>query len=73
VVRVDSGTIGVYGCVGKNLALMNLRVVTTRLLRNFEFRLAEGTTEEKMYKESRDLFVIYLGGIELLLKERELK
>jgi tryprostatin B 6-hydroxylase len=63
---------GVYGCVGKNLAMVNLRMVTARLVRMFEFEIVEGMSEERMYEEAQDLFVLYLGGIELLLKEREL-
>lgn len=53
--------------------MMNLRIVTARLLRRFEFELADGMSEGRMYKEAQDLFVLYLGGVELLVKERGMR
>lgn len=52
---------------------MQLRIVTARMIRSFEVALAEGTNEEKLFKDARDMFVLYMGKIELLLTERNME
>lgn len=39
---------GPYACVGKSLALLELRMVTARILRKYNVELAEGVTVEKV-------------------------
>lgn len=51
---------------------MHLRIVTARMVRKFSLELAEGTNEEKVFKEAVDMFIVYLGKIELMLKERNM-
>lgn len=43
------------------------------MIRKFSFALAEGTDEEKLFRDARDLFVLYMGKIELLLTERNME
>lgn len=42
-------------------------------MRKFSFALAEGTNEEKLFREARDMFILYMGEIQLLLTERDMK
>lgn len=49
---------------------MQLRIVTVRMIRKFSLALAEGTDEEKLFREARDMLVLYMGKIELLFTER---
>lgn len=63
---------GTWSCVGKPYAYMHLRIVTARVIRKFSLELAEGTNEEKIFKEAVDMFIVYLGKIELMLKERNM-
>ncbi|EXJ59969.1 hypothetical protein A1O7_04117 [Cladophialophora yegresii CBS 114405] len=45
---------GPMGCIGKNLAYMEVRLVTANIIRDFNVRLAEGETGEKLLKGTRD-------------------
>ena len=40
---------GPFGCIGKNLALMELRTLTTRLVFAYDMKLAPGTGPKTMY------------------------
>jgi tryprostatin B 6-hydroxylase len=45
---------GSMGCIGKNLAYMEVRLLTTNIIRDFNVRLADGETGEKLLKETKD-------------------
>lgn len=47
---------GPYGCVGKGLALMELRCVVGRVVADFDVKLPEGFAEEKYWEGVRDHF-----------------
>lgn len=61
---------GVYGCVGRPLALMELRLVVAKVVAAFEVGLAEGETGETLLKRSRDHFTFECGQLRLTFKER---
>lgn len=61
---------GTWSCVGKPYAYMQLRILVARMIRRFSFQLAEGTSEEKVFRDAVDMFIMYLGKIELILTER---
>lgn len=45
---------GPMGCIGKNLAYMEIRLMTAQIIRKFDVRLAEGETGEKLLMGTRD-------------------
>lgn len=45
---------GPMGCIGKNLAYMEVRLLTANILRKFDVKLAEGEDGHKLLKETHD-------------------
>ena len=45
---------GPMGCIGKNLAYMEIRLMTAQIIRQFDVRLAEGETGEKLLMGTKD-------------------
>ncbi|KAH0612790.1 uncharacterized protein H6S33_009170 [Morchella sextelata] len=63
---------GTWSCAGKPLANMHLRIVVTRIVRRFSIQLAAGMNEDKLNKDAQDLFILYMGDVNLILKERNM-
>lgn len=61
---------GRYSCVGKNLALAELRYVTAILVKNYTVHFAPGQSVEKVEAEMRDQFTASPGELTLLFKPR---
>ncbi|PVI04480.1 cytochrome P450 [Periconia macrospinosa] len=61
--------IGRYGCVGKQLALAELRLVTALLVKKYKFWFAEGGDGQEVFDGMIDKFTVEPGG-ELKLKFR---
>ena len=64
-------SIGTYGCIGKPLALMEVRAVTAKLLSNFDVAFAPGEDGKKLLFETRDHFTLGLAPLKLVFKERK--
>jgi len=64
-------SIGPYSCIGKNLALMEIRLMTAQLVRKFDVRLADGETSENLLMGSKDHFTLGLGDLNLSFSRRE--
>lgn len=62
---------GRFGCVGKNLALMEVRAVAASLLRRFDFGFKEGSRGEEVLRDMGDVFTAAPGRLELVFRERE--
>lgn len=65
---------GPYSCIGKNIALTELRTLTTRLLTEYNVSLAPGEDGSRLLHESRDHFTISLAPLDLVftpIKARE--
>lgn len=62
---------GPFGCIGKNLALMELRTLTTRLITRFDMKLAPGEDGTRLLKQTKDHFTVDLGDVEILFTERK--
>lgn len=60
---------GPYGCVGKQLALMELRVVLARIALNFDL-FAHGEDASVFDQEARDTFTLSLSPLQLVFRER---
>lgn len=56
---------GVYGCIGKPLALLELRCVTAKLLHAFDVQLAPHEDGRRLLSETRDHFTLGLGALDL--------
>ncbi|KAK3986137.1 cytochrome p450 [Cladorrhinum sp. PSN332] len=63
-------TIGPYSCIGKPLALMNIRSVIAKLVCNFDIGFAAGEDGSKVETEAVDHFILGLGPLNLSLKQR---
>lgn len=61
---------GPFGCIGKNLALMELRTLTTKLVKKFDLKLADHEDGERLLKQTKDHFTVDLGDLEVCFWER---
>jgi hypothetical protein len=61
-------SIGPYGCVGKQLALLNMRTLIARLVQTFDIRFAPGETGEGLLAATRDVFTLDLAPLELVFE-----
>lgn len=61
---------GPHSCVGKQMALNELRLAVARVVSEFTFELGEGYNEERYRKEWKDYFTVSLGRCEMRFRER---
>lgn len=64
---------GPYGCIGKNLAYMEIRLLTANLIRKFDVSLAEGEDGTKLLTETKDHFTLGLADINMRFTKRNEK
>ena len=62
--------LGPFGCVGKQLALMELRMVLAETVWNYEFHFAPGETGSTIENESLDLGIYKAAPLNLVFKKR---
>ncbi|KAF7974713.1 hypothetical protein HWV62_11507 [Athelia sp. TMB] len=58
-------------CVGKNLALQELRMVVCLMLQTFDMRLAEGYDAQRWEKEIEDRLITHTGELPVVLTPRK--
>ncbi|EAW10404.1 cytochrome P450 [Aspergillus clavatus NRRL 1] len=63
-------TIGPYSCIGRPLALMNLRATVARLVITFDVEFAPGEDGRAFVEKAQDNFVLYPGALNLTFKKR---
>ncbi|CAK7231404.1 hypothetical protein SBRCBS47491_007919 [Sporothrix bragantina] len=63
---------GRYSCVGKQLGLMELRTVTSELLRRYNFELAPGQDAHHFVKGKVDAFTLACAPLHVVFTPREL-
>ncbi|OAG40198.1 hypothetical protein AYO21_05481 [Fonsecaea monophora] len=61
---------GPYNCIGKNLAYMEIRLLTTNIIRKFDVRLADGETGEGLLTRTKDHFTLGLAPLNLCFETR---
>jgi cytochrome P450 len=61
--------IGAYGCIGKPLALMEMRTLVAALVSKFDVRLAPGETGSNLLDKTRDQFTIKPADLFLVFEE----
>ncbi|KIW07631.1 uncharacterized protein PV09_01577 [Verruconis gallopava] len=64
-------SLGPMGCIGKPLALMELRIVMAKLLLAFDVSYAPGETGKDLIEKSRDHFTIETGPLHLVFTPRK--
>jgi tryprostatin B 6-hydroxylase len=64
---------GPYGCVGKQLALMEIRNVIARIVTEFDVKFAPGEDGTALLKETMDTFTLALAPLMLVFTKRDLK
>ncbi|KAH7009661.1 benzoate 4-monooxygenase cytochrome P450 [Ilyonectria destructans] len=64
-------SMGRYSCVGKQLGLMELRYVTSQVLRRYDVKLAPGRTPEQFLGGLKDGFTLASPGLNLVLTARK--
>jgi cytochrome P450 len=57
---------GPFGCIGKQLAYMQLRTLTARILLEFDLNFAPGEDGRRVLEETKDHFTVDVGGLELV-------
>lgn len=62
---------GAYNCVGKQLAYMEIRHVTSRILRRYNVALAPGQTREAFADGMVDGFTLACPKLDLIFTPRE--
>lgn len=61
---------GPYGCIGKQLAYMELRTVIAKLLTEFDVKFAPGENGTTLLEKSKDVFTVVLGELDLIFEKR---
>jgi len=63
--------VGPYSCIGKQLALMELRYVVAQIVHRYDVALAPGMTEKAFLDGKRDTFTLALGPLNLVFTDRK--
>ncbi|PWY75516.1 L-ornithine-N5-monooxygenase [Aspergillus heteromorphus CBS 117.55] len=63
-------SIGPYGCIGKPLALLNIRTTLARLVTMFDFEFAPGEDGKAFEATAKDCFTMGFGDLQILFRER---
>jgi len=62
---------GPYGCVGKQLGLMEIRIVVARIVTEFDVKFAPGEDGTALLEKSHDTFTMALAPLQLVFTKRE--
>jgi cytochrome P450 len=62
---------GPYGCIGKSLALMEIKTVTAQLLDEFDVKLADGEDGKQLMEDTIDHFTLGLAPLRLVFAARK--
>jgi cytochrome P450 len=64
-------SLGRYSCVGKNLALAEIRFVTALLISKYNIKFAPGEDGTTVWKDMKDQFTAVPGKLELVFEPLE--
>lgn len=59
-------SMGPFGCIGKNLALVELRTLTTMLVLEYDVKLAPGENGHRLLYKTLDHFTVDVGDLDLV-------
>ncbi|KAF7197798.1 Cytochrome P450 monooxygenase [Pseudocercospora fuligena] len=57
---------GSFGCIGKNLAMMEMRTLTTSILLNYDVGFAPGEDGSRIWNDSKEHFTMDLAPLDLV-------
>lgn len=63
-------TPGPFNCIGRPLALINLRDTVAQLIMEFDVEFAPGEDGSRFLGGAKDNFVFYAGDVDLLFTPR---
>lgn len=63
-------TVGPYGCIGRPLALLELRTLIANLVMRFDISLAPGEDGRSLLDQTRDQFTTMSGNLLLVFNMR---
>ena len=61
---------GSYGCIGRPLALLNIRTTLARLLLTYDFAFAPGETGRGIQEDSQEHFMLAPGDLHIAFRAR---
>lgn len=64
-------SLGAFNCIGKNLALMELRTVLSRLFCEFDVSFAPGEDGTTLFEDTTEHFTLSLADLNVCLKSRK--
>ncbi|KAE9369395.1 cytochrome P450 monooxygenase-like protein [Stipitochalara longipes BDJ] len=63
-------SLGTYSCIGKQLALMELRIVTARLVTQFDIGFAPGEDGTDLFEKTKDVFTLEVAPLKIVFTQR---
>lgn len=64
-------SMGVYGCIGKPLALLEIRTLVTKLVMKYDVAFAPGETGKALMEDFKDHFTLGLQDLNLVFTPRK--
>lgn len=61
---------GPFGCIGKQLALMEIHAVISLLIARFDVSLAPGEDGSNLLERTKDTFTMRLGDLNIVFLEK---
>lgn len=62
---------GPFGCIGKQLALMEIRAVVSLLIVRFDVSLAPGDDGTDLLERTKDTFTLRIGDLNIIFLDKE--
>ena len=62
---------GRFGCIGKQLALMEIRTVVSSLIVRFDVSLAPGEDGTELLERTKDTFTLRIGDLNIVFQGKE--
>lgn len=62
--------LGPYGCIGRPLALMQIRTLVAKIVMHFDIHFAPGEDGSNLLEKSKDHFTLGLADLNLIFKQR---
>ena len=62
---------GPTNCVGKNLAMQEMRVVVCHVIQKLDLRLEDGWDASEFTREHKDYFVAEVGKLPVTVRQRK--
>lgn len=63
--------VGSYVCIGRGLAMQELRLISTRLIRSFNFELAPGFDHDRFWADLRSWQAIFKPDLPIVFSRRQ--